>query len=394
VKDFRASWGPGWLLRSHPVAGAAVYAATGALSTFLTGAYGVRLQEELGFGKIALGLAVGAFFVTGAVTGLTMGRIVDRIGASTALRIGTGAACAGALILAGARGWWTVAVAMIVIGFAGAITNVASNRILVVRARIGGQATGFGVKQAAIPVASLLAGLSVSTLGTHMSWREAYLVAAAIAGLMALSVPRVRQRPTPPLEQAPNTARTMLLVAFAGIGALAGAAGNALSLLLVDSFHTVGLSEASGGALLGIGSVAAILSRLGSGALIDRRGWDGRAMLIALLSVGAVGFAGLAVAGGDSMLVVPAVVLAFAGGWGWPGVLYFAATREEAPPGYATGLVLSGVMIGSIVGPPGTAVIAEHVGYGPAWAASAGLLAGGAMLAGVVWSRQGIIRSP
>ena len=60
----------------------------------------------------------------------------------------------------------------------------------------------FGIKQAAIPIATLLAGAAVPTVALTIGWRWAYLIGAAVALLAAARDPARRRRPGPQLGHA------------------------------------------------------------------------------------------------------------------------------------------------------------------------------------------------
>ena len=95
-----------------------------------------------------------------------------------------------------------------------------------------------------------------------------------------------------------------------------------------------------------------------------------------LFLIGSVGF--LLQATRQPPLLIPATLLCFAGGWGWPGLFNFMVViRNREAPAAATGLTQTGVYLGGMSGPLVFGYVAEHVDYSAAWlgAAGAGLLA-------------------
>jgi predicted MFS family arabinose efflux permease len=369
------------LLERRPELFAALYTVSVVLPTFLTGAYAVRIQADMGFGTAELGYALSGFFVGGAIAARGLAATVDRIGASMALRFATVAAASSSITIAFANGWPMVWVGMMVAGVANGASQMASNRVLVSRTGKGREAMGFGTKQAAVPLASVAAGLTVSGLGSEVTWQAAFVAVAGLALAMSALVPRM-PRKTLIERGVPTTGMRPRLVTLAVTGGLAGAAGNAISLLLVDSYNSWGLGERFGATMLGVGGVVAFASRLVTGWVVGQRRSDGRPELRAMFLASAAGFAVLASAGDSRPLLVGGTVLAFAAGWGWQGVIYFTATRDTSvEPAKSSGIVLSGVMAGSIAGPPLIAFSAAEWGYSSGWAVAGALSLAAAGLA-------------
>jgi predicted MFS family arabinose efflux permease len=102
------------------------------------------------------------------------------------------------------------------------------------------------------------------------------------------------------------------------------------------------------------------------GRLADGMG-GGRLLLVGgMLGAGVAGFVMLAT--GSPALVVPGVLLAFAAGWGWPGLFNFAVVRSNpGAPAAATGVTQTGASGGAAVGPVLFGVVVEAAGYGTAW---------------------------
>jgi MFS family permease len=284
--------------------------------------------------------------------------------------------------------WPGLALGLAGSGLGAALCQLSANRLLVLRTADHRLGVGFGMKQAAVPSASLLAGFTVAALGMGVSWRTTYLAAALVAMTLSAVAPKARTRMSArPRPDKITAAERAPLLRLALAGAAAGAAGNSLALLAVDAFEEGGFSETSAALILGVGSAAALGVRVLAGWVVDRRRTSGHPQLVTLLVAGTVGFIVLATAPNRALLVAGAMV-AFAAGWGWNGLLYFAATRSAGTrPATATGLVMSGVGAGTIFGPLLVAFTADHAGYGVAWGVAAGLIAAGAVLAGVAGAR-------
>ena len=73
-------------------------------------------------------------------------------------------------------------------GLANAVSHPAANLSLAREVPAGRQGLSFGIKQAAIPVATLLAGLAVPTIAVTLGWRWAFAGGAALALAVAFLV--------------------------------------------------------------------------------------------------------------------------------------------------------------------------------------------------------------
>ena len=145
------------------------------LPAFLIGGLSVRVREELGFGEAALGLAVAAFFVTSSLLSALMGRLVERLGYRRGMYLAALCSAASMLGVAGLAASWAGLVACLVVGgLANAVSHPAANLSLAREVPAGRQGLSFGIKQAAIPAATLLAGLAVPTVAVTLGWRWAF----------------------------------------------------------------------------------------------------------------------------------------------------------------------------------------------------------------------------
>ena len=93
----------------------------------------------------------------------------------------------------------------------------------------------------------------------------------------------------------------------------------------------------------------------------------GFGMVVALLTVGSLGF-GLLATGAVAPFVAGAL-LAFALGWGWPGLFNLAVVElNRHAPGAATGVTQTGIYVGAAAGPAGFGLVQSEAGYAVAWA--------------------------
>lgn len=364
-------------------AGAVATTIAAVLPVFLVSGLAVQISEELRFSPAGLGLAVAVYFAVSALASVPTGALVERHGPGVIGRAGVLIAAASLLAIAAlARSFVALLVLLAVSAVANALGQLASNSALAQHVPAGRQGLSFGLKQAAIPLATLLAGVAVPTVALTAGWRWAF-VAAAAAALAALPAVPSGRGGVKRLRGASSRRATGALVLVGAAAMLAAASANSLGTFLVDSAAARGLDPGLAGLTLTFGSIVCVTGRVVGGALADR-GIGGQISTIAtMLVVGAVGLGLLAVAG--SVPLVAGVVLGFGLGWAWPGLLNFAVVQlHPHAPAAATSITQTGVYLGGCVGPLGLGPVAAAVGYPVMWAvaALAMLLAAGLMLTG------------
>lgn len=376
---------------------AAAVSTTCVLPPFLVGALSVQLRDDLGFGETSLGIAVAVSFTVAGVTSAVAGRLMERIGPATGMRIAAGIAAVALLGMAASSSVEVLTAFLALAGFANTGAQTGSNLLIargVPRAR---QATAFGVKQSAIPAAMLLGGIAVPSIGLTVGWQWAFVGGAALALGSAFVVPR-SPRPRKQARRDAGVLRvTPTLVVLGLAGGLGATAANTLGAFLVASTVRIGVSEGAAGLLYAGGSAVGLVTRVGVGVFADRsRRSDTLPMVGLMLIGGAVGFGLLAT--GTRGALVPGVVLAYALGWGWPGLFNWAVVaRHPEAPAAATGITQTGVYFGAVTGPIAFGLLAERVSYGAAWsvALACSLAAALAVLAaGRVSDRAGRVVPP
>jgi predicted MFS family arabinose efflux permease len=360
-------------------------ATCGVLPVFLTGGLAVQIRDELDFGAGALGIAVSLFFTTQALTSAPFGRLVERVGSRRGMQAASLGSAASLLCIALFASSWNGLIGFLVLGgLANAVSQVAANLALARGVRTERQGLAFGMKQAAIPAATLLSGLAVPLVGTTVGWRWAFIGCALGAFAIACTTPKTPEgqvrRHT---DERSGAMRPMPLILLAlGIG-LGSAAAVPLGAFIVASGVAAGLRVEFAGILLAAGGVVGIAVRLALGWLADRRSTGHLQIVAVMLIVGTAGFVLLAT--GVSWLFVLGTVLAFGAGWGWHGLFNFAVVKyNRNAPAVATGITQTGAAAGSAIGPFLFGVIVESTSYGTAWlsAGTAALAAVAAILSG------------
>lgn len=383
------------LLR-FPILTSVLFSVVASYPLFLASAYAVRIQEAFDVSKSQWGWAAAAYFAAGSLGSFQLGKLVDRFGTRFGgLVASVGGAAALLMIGITTRHWMVVVLALALTGFSNVAGQVAGNRIVGAYVETGRQGVGFGAKQAAVPLGALVAGLVATfAVTTGVEWRTVFLLSAiGSLGLAAVAPEFGAVLPEDRRSITGVGADARCLIALSVAGALFGATGNALAVLVVDAFETVGYSQSTAAGVLAFGSAAAVVGRVLAGWIVDRRGTSGFSELIVIVVLGVAGFATLAVAGTSVPLLVVGVALGFAAGWGWPAIIYLVTARNStAPPATSTGFVITGVFFGAVIGPPLLATIAERVSYPAAWATAALMAAAG--IVGIVLSRAWSVVQP
>lgn len=370
---------------THPVragVGAVTTTVACVLPVFLVGGMAVQMGAELRFSPSGLGLAVAVYFGVSAVASIPSGALVERYGPVVVARAGILLAAGSLFAVATVARSYPVLVALLAVGAtANALGQLASNTALARHVPARRQGLSFGVKQAAVPVATLLAGAAVPAVALTAGWRWAFVVAAGVALAALFAVPGEQGRPVRVRNSGPRGRPPATLVLIGLAAALAAAAANALGTFLVDSAAARGLAPGLAGLTLTLGSAVCVLARVGGGWLADRRTGGHVTVIAGMLVVGALGLALLAVAG--TVPLVVGVVLGFGLGWAWPGVMNFAVVQlHPQTPAAATSITQTGVYAGGSIGPLTLGPLAGGLGYPTMWltAAVAMLLAATLML--------------
>lgn len=349
-------------------------AATGALTTtiavsipvFLVGGLAVQIGDELGFSPAGLGLAVSAYFGASALASIPAGALVERYGSTAVSRFGISLAAASLLgVAAAARSLWSL-IAILALGAgANALGQLASNTSLARHVPPRRQGLSFGVKQAAIPVCTLLSGAAVPVVALTLGWRWAFVLAAGLALAAIPLVPAENDDDRKARGKGGDRA-TGALVVLGVAATLAAAAANGLGTFLVDSGVARGIAPGPAGLALTLGGAVCATARILGGWQADR--FPGRqvAVIAGLLATGAIGLALLAVPGTPAL--VAGVLLGFGLGWSWPGLMNFAVVRlHPQAPAAATSITQTGVYAGGCVGPLTLGSVAATAGYPTMW---------------------------
>lgn len=366
------------MARDHPsraILGASLLTTLGTLPVFLLASQSVLMREDLGFGERRFGLAVGTFFAAAAVSAVLGGLVADRVGRRVSTVVAGALSASGGLgVGLWADGWVSLMLLMVVLGMANAACQVTSNLSMARAVPPHRRGIGFGMKQAAIPLAIVLAGLAVPTVSTTLGWRFTF-VACGSAGVLVSVAGLARRAPAvvPSAGDGPEgrdrPPMRALLVAMLAI-ALASAAANSLGAFVASWGFELGLSPSQAGVLMAVGSALNILARLAAGFLADRRHGRNLPVVASQMLVGGVALAVLSVPVTGAF--VPAAVLAFAVGWSWPGLMLYAVVRVgRDSPATTSGVVQAGAFTGGATGPLIFGLLVDVGNYEVAWRTAA-----------------------
>jgi MFS family permease len=355
------------------------------LPVFLLGGLAVLVRSELVFSEVQLGLAASVFFTVAALSAVPAGRVAARTGAWAATVLAAVTSSLALFAMALAPSYTLLLVALAVGGVANSLAQIGTNGSLAEVVPAHRQGLAFGVKQAAIPAATLVAGFALPLVGLTLGWRVTFAGAALLALVYVVLAPRpTRDRPAGRRSGGrTGDAAVQALAVVAVAAALAAAAVNGLAAFLVESAVAAGLSLSAAGVLLGSGSALGICARIGVGWLADRRGRGHLAIVAGMMATGAVGMSLLATGAVPAFFAGTALV--FALGWSWPGLMTFAVVRSNpSAPAVATSYTQTGVFAGGATGPVVFGLLVQAESYSLAWSVAAGamLAAAGLMVIG------------
>jgi predicted MFS family arabinose efflux permease len=347
------------------------------LPGFLVGALALQIRGDLDVRVEEVAAGVSVFFLAGALGAGLGGRLADRVGAVRAMRACMLVTAACLLAAAALAGSLVVLFALLAVaGVSNAVAQPATNLYVAEEIPAARQGLGFGIKQSGIPAAILVSGLALPLLAIPFGWRLTFALCALGPLAVAPALHRSASERRPRRAPAGRPSRALVLTA---IGAALGTAGPcALGAYLVASAVDVGVAEGTAGLLAALGSGLSLAVRISLGARADRRSAYGLEVVVLLLLAGSLGFA-LMATDAAAPFVLGALV-AFALGWGWPGLFNLAVVDSHRDtPGAATGVSQTGIYVGAAGGPIAFGALYAEAGYDAAWLAVAAstLLAAG-----------------
>jgi predicted MFS family arabinose efflux permease len=378
------------------IAGVMLSMSLGAMPFFLVGAFAPDIQESLGLSEVMFGAIVSGHFLVAVLFSFPAGHIGEARGPSWTISVAAVGVAVSLLLVALAPNGIALAAAILIGGTANTLTQPGGNKALAKALPPERLGMALALKQSAIPVAAMLGGLAVASLGVAVGWRWT-IALVSLLGLVVLASARMmpgRETGVSPTSQRRPRGSLRRLAPLAAAGICASAATTGMVAFFVDAAIRGGVSKGAAGIWWALGGVAGVAGRLVAGWVTDR--WADRIdlgrMLAGFWLIGAVGFVLLAAAGSWPMRVA-ATVPTFVFGWGWNGMFHHATVQwSGGTPSWATGITQTGLSIGGSFGPTLFGAILGATSFRVSWMATAGLLVAAAAL--VSLSHRSAIPNP
>ncbi|MGN7198616.1 MFS transporter [Arthrobacter sp. SAFR-044] len=380
---------------------AALTTVVAVLPVFLVGGLAVQLEQDLGMTPSALGAAVAAFWAVSALLSAPAGFVAGGLGLrrGVPLAVGLGFVALGGIAFVTPHWAWLI-VWLGVAGAANALIHPLSNGLIVDQVAVRNRAFSFGLKQAAIPTATLTAGLSVPVFALTVGWAWTFALAALLAAALVPVLLRTLPRGAPVARRSGRAGREPLprrlkqfLFATAVASALGAGQANVVGAFTVTMAVQAGFDAVGAGLLLGAASVAGILARPLVGIAADRGIGGSMATVALMMGAGSLGLLGMA--SGSTVAYAAGAVVAFGLGWGWNGLAHYVVSRTAHRfTVQATGITQSGTYIGGTLGPLLFGVVFSQFPPAVGWTLAAAAAAAGAAASLVAFRLEKGLRSP
>jgi cyanate permease len=326
------------------------------LPVFLLGAVFVQLGEDVQAPAWSLGVLVAVFWAAAALASAFAGELDRRIGSRRLTLVSLGVVVLASTGFALAGGGWAALVVWTVLGgLASGVQHPATNSLITVNVGEHRRGLAFGVKQCAVPLATLAAGMAIPLVAIAFSWRWAFVGAAVFSVVVLVFYAAlgradgaVRKRMRTVVRMPVELARTfsvLSVVAFAG-----GATVTATTAYLVVAAVGRGMDQATAGVVLAVASGFGASARAALGAVVDR--YRGASVAMAALLILVSGVAAVGIAYGPLSLLAIGAMLGSGLAGAWSGLLHYFVARTAGPfAAAATGRIQFGSFVGCAVGP-------------------------------------------
>ena len=346
------------------------------------------IKTSLELSAAGIGALVAVLNVGRIIGSIPSGHLVDRIGERRVMVAGGVGVALFAALASGSALPELLAALLVVGAFAGS-SSPAGSKLIFRAFPAHRRGLPIGIRQAAVPLGSLLATLILPAIAEASSWRLALGLGSVVPLLGALaSVAAVREGQTPVRSTASRSALREVAadrsIVLAGVWAMMFVGGQyaILVYLVIDLTGHAGVALGTAVALLVGANAAGAAGRMGWGLLSDRafrgRRRPGLLLLTALGAASAALLAGVS-AGLPTWVAAPAAIFGGLSLLGWQG-LWVALVSELAPTGAAgtaLGFGLTFTNAGIVIWPPLFGAVADAAGgsFGWSWTLLAGVLA-------------------
>jgi MFS family permease len=351
-----------------------------ALTPLTVGLLVGQIRDDLELPAIQIGAVAAAQWVGSSLSAWLLAPYADAWGWRAASVTGlvlsaVGQLAAGLLSTSGPA----LIVALLVAGVGYGLVTPTSNVVVVAEVPPSRRGLVIGTKQAAPPLAGILAGAAAPALSVALGWRAAFLtlgLLALAAAAYCLWAARGSAPPSrvPRSDVEPIPAGRMILLA----GGLASLPIGAILAFTAISLESAGLGVGAAGLVVGAASAVSLATRIGGGWWADRTGVDGFVPAARLVLVGCGGL--VLMSTGSLPLMLVGVFVSFGAGWGWPALLILGLLRRSPrAAAQVTGLLAIGAGAGAAAGPILLSAVAGH------WGDTAGWLSLAALASPAVW---------
>ena len=344
---------------------------------FLAGALGSDIKAQFGISDTGLGVTLAVTYALSGVASIHAGELADRIGERRSLLLSMWVTLVGYLAVAVlAQSFATFLVSMAVAGAGLTLAGPAAKVLVARHVSAKRHGVAFAVHMSAIPLAPLLAGLTVPLVGGTSGWRWAFVGGAVMAAVGMVMLPAGRAsdseatRPKEPDAGRFAHVRLAPLFVLGGAATLASAAVIGAASFFVINSDSAGVSESSAGLLLSLASAGVITARILLGAMADRGRTGDIGTVAVLLASSAAGYA--LMAADTPWLYALGGQVAIILGWSWPALMVVALVRMNPhAPGLATSFAIGGLNLGAVLGPGSFGAISDNASSSVALAVAA-----------------------
>jgi len=354
---------------------------------FLVGALAVTIADDIRLPTWALGIASAAFWVFAAAASALAGTVARLMSARGFAIITIVLATASLVGLAAATpSWQAMVVWTALAGVSNGFGHPASNALLNTTIRPTRLAVAFGIKQSAVPLSGLIAGVSLPLIALTLGWHAVFVAAAVGGGVLLVAFAAIsahrreradRRAPRPARISGPLLRRLLLM---SGGTLLTGGAATALAAFFTTAGVERGVEPALAGTILALGTALSATTRLLMGGLAGRREINPLRTIAVLALAGGVGALAMTIPGPG--FYIAGFLIATGIGWGWPGLVHFSISRIAKDSTLAaTGIVQTGTYLGSTISPIVVGLIlAVPSASGFAWLTLGCMSLGGAVM--------------
>jgi MFS family permease len=366
------------------VPGLAAVTVSVALAPFLIGALAPRIAEDFVLTTRDVGAAMAGYYVVSGLLSPVGGRVVERLGTTRTLRLACALSSVGLLLIARAESATQTIAVLTFLGLPNAMVQPACNDVLARVEHPRVRALSFGVLQASIPTATLLAALVLGLASSLGGWRGTTAAVAVLSVFAQLLVPKVAPRhrisSVASHGSASRPARATAPAAYGGwlflggltlTGFLASSALTTLPSFAATTGHHYGLTAWTIATAQTVGSLGSAATRIVVASAASHSTMRTRLVVVATLQgIGVLGF--LALASGTTVGFVLGTIVAFSFGWGFNGLFNMIVTSARPRDiARSTGLTQGGIFLGGMAGPLVFAAVAGTSHFRSGWAVMA-----------------------